>query len=119
MSELYINVKEEGWEERYKKRMKVGEEKEYKRGIEWIYKYYRGECEDKLWSYEGGAPLLKVMKERVEIKLEKREGYDKEEQKKYIMPKIEKKIEMKWSYKRYVWESSIEISPTPTPTHPR
>ena len=98
----------QGWCKRYKRRMKVLEVEEYKRGVEWIYKYYRGECEDKLWRYEGVAPLLKELKKEVEIERRESEGYKKEEQLEYVMPK-EEKIKLKWEYKRYVWESSIEI----------
>lgn len=118
MDEKYINVEDEGWEERYRKRMLDGCEikevvKNYLEGIEWTYNYYTEGCKDWLWEYKyKSAPLLLNIREHEEYKEQVRGPYTREEQLKYVLPKGEK-IKFNWAYKDYLWESSITILPPP------
>ena len=65
--EKYVNIEEKGWEKRYYRRIlkKESEEeikeicKEYLQGIEWVLKYYTGDCINWKWKYSYSyGPLL-------------------------------------------------------------
>jgi len=108
--EKYINVSEKGWERRYKEENK-SDASNYVKGIYWMYKYYKGECKDWRWKYEGSAPLIEEIIKALnepEENLE-RSPLSKEEQLKYVMNTDRKKYN--WSYKKYLWESHLEPMP--------
>ena len=108
--------------------------KNYVEGLEWVYKYYKGEKTDKKWKYEyNNVGLLKdieevivKMSEEEELIKEERKEYSEEAQMIYVMPcetlkgviegweevKGEERIEeleYEWSYSRYMWESKIKM----------
>ena len=113
MDEIYINAGEEGWEERYYRRVHGKEKKEniskkYIEGLEWCQKYYSEGCINWEWRYGySGAPLLRDIKcEKVCIR-DGSKSRSESEQLEYVMPKGEER-EMSWEYKRYNWESKVK-----------
>jgi len=123
VEEKYINVGEEGWEERYRRiqrcENKEEEIKKYMKMLEWVYKYYKGELkkEENKGEELKGALLLKDISEYKEEKEEEKEKeeykeeykeYSEEEQLLYIMPK-DCEYRIKMLHKRYLWESTIII----------
>jgi 5'-3' exoribonuclease 2 len=117
MDEKYINVGEEGWEERYYRRMFEKERSEeikkeisrnYQEMLTWVYKYYSEGCKNWEMKYNyRGVVLLKDIKILKNIKIEeKKESKSEEEQLKYIMPNG-KKYKVEWLYKRYDWEYDV------------
>lgn len=115
--EKYVNVFEEGWEARYRRinnnldaESTRQNAKEYLRGLKWVYNYYIGQPREE-WAYNGYlAPLLVDLVGIVPDVLDDKsveKFKTKEFQLEYIMPKIDPKIQLKWSYKRYIWESDI------------
>ena len=127
----YIKI-EEGWQQRYKKqfRQNGSEVAEWKEGIEWIVRYYRGLDYNKGWKYKNEyGPLLsemcKISKEKVEKK-EMKEWINAKVQLAYVLPlrshkllgeEIAKylkenhkelypnRIKYEWEYSRYEWEA--------------
>jgi 5'-3' exonuclease len=124
--------KEEGWEERYKKQLRLNgnEAAEYKEGLEWVLKYYSGKEIDKGWKYgKDYGPLLSELSEI--SKIEKKEKEEEEGwirakvQLAYVLPKeshkiigeetekylegykelYPKRIKYQWDYCRYLWEA--------------
>jgi len=115
--EKYINVGEEGWEERYYRRMfneerreeKIREiSKNYQEMLTWVYKYYSEGCKNWEMKYNyRGVVLLKDIEiiENIEIE-ENEESKTEEEQLKYIMPNG-KRYNLECLYKRYEWEYDV------------
>jgi 5'-3' exonuclease len=116
--EHYINPMEAKWEERYYKALFVGKvciEKvcaNYNEMLEWVYDYYTGECKDWRCKYESeSVVLLKDMKEGVKkcVKRE-RKALNVETQKKYVLAgEISGEVEIKWAYRRYLWEGQMVL----------
>jgi 5'-3' exonuclease len=76
--EKYVNIEEKGWEKRYYRRIlkKESEEeikeicKEYFQGIEWVLKYYTGECINWKWKYSYSyGPLLCDLQKYISLHL--------------------------------------------------
>ena len=126
-TEKYVNPFEEGWQERYRRingnvymESTQNNAYEYLLGLEWVYKYYKGE-ERNQWNYNGYlAPLLVDLSKSMQnfdFLKEKRpkEKYEtKEFQLNYVMPQDIEKTgvndnlhKLKWAYKRYIWEADI------------
>jgi 5'-3' exonuclease len=134
--EKYICPQEDGWENRYYKALfgivpsesTISEiERNYKSGLEWVYKYYTSEEVDMYWRYEYEyGPLMKDMKSKNEKReIGSKEVLSEKEQLMYVMPyenlylvgeKGEEKkekykelypqdYEFKWGYCRYFWEA--------------
>ena len=117
--EEYINPMEAKWEERYYKALFGGDvciEKicgNYYEMLEWVYDYYTGECKDWRCKYNSeSVVLLKDLKEGVKIGVKKeREVLNVETQKKYVLVGENcLEVEIKWAYKRYLWEGQMVLS---------
>jgi hypothetical protein len=121
-TEKYISPPNGGWESRYYKALLDNETPEkvslnYCEGLEWVLKYYSGDCPDWQWSYKYNyAPLLSDLSKSIpneEFKFIKKCGnpYTSEAQLNYVLYKdgnVEPKIE--WSYCRYFWEAHTVCS---------
>ena len=84
----------------------------YKEGLEWVYKYYKGECKEWGWKKESDCgPLLKevleVLEVEVEVKVKRKEAYEAKTQKAYVLPKENEKYKFEWIYSKYFWEGQV------------
>ena len=114
--ERYINRMSCGWESRYYKMLFARDVSlreisvNYLEGLEWVYKYYTGDCVDWRWRYRYNyAPLLEdckkwLPKEQKELCTEKREALSEKEALKYVMPPENVSGPFEWAYCRYFWE---------------
>ena len=115
--EKYINPMYCGWENRYYKMLFVGDDDvsdvcaNYIEGLEWVYKYYTGDCVDWKWRYKNNyAPLLvdcvKYLKSgrHVELCNKKNEALSEAEALKYVMPPDNPSGPFEWAFCRYFWE---------------
>jgi 5'-3' exonuclease len=128
--ERYIMCSKEGYEKRYRKRLKVeGCECNYLDGLEWVYNYYRGEGVDLRWKYNYDyGPLLgdvikHIHKEMKSRAIESSEPFTPLMQRMYVLPKgmlgeeLEKEIieyypkthEYTWAFCRYIWEGHPKL----------
>jgi len=114
-SERYINPLYRGWESRYYKMLFVVDVSDvcvnYIEGLEWVYKYYTGDCVDWKWRYkENYAPLLvdcvKYLKSGRYVKLceKKNEAFNEGEALKYVMPPENPSGPFEWAFCKYFWE---------------
>ena len=114
--ERYINGMSCGRESRYYK-MLFGVDVRlceisvnYVEGLEWVYKYYTGDCVDWRWRYRYNyAPLLVdckkwLPKEYKELCREKRGALSEKEALKYVMPPENVSGPFEWAFCRYFWE---------------
>jgi len=115
VSEKYINPLYSGWESRYYKMLFVGDVSDvcanYIEGLEWVYKYYTGDCVDWRWRYKHNyAPLLvdcvKYLKsgDYVELCDKKNEALSEAETLKYVMPPENPSGPFEWAFCKYFWE---------------
>ena len=114
--ERYINPLYRGWESRYYKMLfDVSDVSDvcvnYIEGLEWVYKYYTGDCVDWKWRYkENYAPLLvdcvKYLKSGRYVKLceKKNEAFNEGEALKYVMPPENPSGPFEWAFCKYFWE---------------
>jgi len=105
-----------GWESRYYKMLFARDVSlreisvNYVEGLEWVYKYYTGDCVDWRWRYRYNyAPLLVDCKkwlptEQKELCREKREALSEKEALKYVMPPENVSGPFEWAFCRYFWE---------------
>ena len=105
-----------GWESRYYKMLFARDVSlreisvNYVEGLEWVYKYYTGDCVDWRWRYRYNyAPLLVdckkwLPKEEKELCREKREALSEKEALKYVMPPENVSGPFEWAFCRYFWE---------------
>lgn len=146
--EKYICPDENGWEKRYYKNL-IGNDKNikdvcqnYLEGIEWVYKYYTGDCPDWKWKYNYNYPpllddLYKCIPhfdtEFMPLKVDNRPfspytqlAYVLPKKNLYLLPKkiqefllknyeelYPEKFEFKWAFCRYFWESHPVIPEIP------
>ena len=114
--EKYIDPLSCGWESRYYK-MLLGSARvcdicvNYVEGLEWVYKYYTGDCPDWRWKYRYNyAPLLKDCKnwidlyEKKELCNKKNEPLNEQEALKYVMPPEDVSGPFEWAFCKYFWE---------------
>lgn len=114
--EKYIDPLSCGWESRYYK-MLLGSARvcdicvNYVEGLEWVYKYYTGDCPDWRWKYRYNyAPLLKDCKnyidlyEKKELCNKKNEPLNEKEALKYVMPPEDVSGPFEWAFCKYFWE---------------
>ena len=115
--EKYIDPLSCGWESRYYKMLFARETslsdicKNYMEGLEWVYKYYTGECIDWRWKYKYNyAPLLVDCKnwldldEKKDLCSEKNEPLSEKEALKYVMPPEDVSGPFEWAFCKYFWE---------------
>ena len=119
--EKYICPTVPGWEARYYKSLLDGEmptavAANYLEGLEWVFKYYSGDCPDWQWTYRYNYPPLFSDLQRCvpenEIKLlgDCRSAFSAAEQLNYVLfteqgapPKIQ------WAFCRYFWEAHVDF----------
>ena len=119
--EKYINAGYSGWSDRYYKMLldveSVSDSElfdvcaNYIEGLEWVYKYYTGDCVDWRWRYKHNyAPLLvdcvKYLKSGryVELCDKKNEALSEAETLKYVMPPENPSGPFEWAFCKYFWE---------------
>jgi 5'-3' exonuclease len=114
--ERYIGMSSCGWESRYYKMLFARDVSlceisvNYLEGLEWVYKYYTGDCVDWRWRYRYNyAPLLVdckkwLPKEYKELCMEKSEALSEKEALKYVMPPENVSGPFEWAFCRYFWE---------------
>jgi 5'-3' exonuclease len=136
--ERYVCPKEPGWEWRYYNglfdspptpELQKGWCLNYLEGLEWTFKYYTGECPDWRWVYRNEyPPLLRDLQMNVPRAHNweyfprnkyKQNAHTSEEQLAYVMPPLSqsaeekgalvRRVEWKWSYCRYLWESQLVV----------
>lgn len=115
--EKYINPMYCGWEKRYYKKLFVRDVVlgdvcvNYIEGLEWVYKYYTGDCVDWKWRYKHNyAPLLidcvkwLPKESKMEMCPKKNEALSEPEALKYVMPPDNPSGPFEWAFCRYFWE---------------
>lgn len=102
--EEYINPREKGWEKRKKK--VLGEVVGYKKGMEWVYKYYT-QGTDEEWTYgDGGKGLIREILEDWDYDNRGKQEIDFSRSLDISEKDIEGK-EIKWAYCKYFWEAEM------------
>jgi 5'-3' exonuclease len=143
--EKYINPFEYGWESRYYDKLFEVDNTErrvnqigvnYLEGIEWVWKYYNGECHDWLWKYKYNYPpllndLMKVVPYfDTKFITNNRGPVTKEVQLSYVLPREKlyllnpmarnrllnrhgdlypSEYKYEWAYCKYFWEAHIDL----------
>lgn len=141
--EKYICPSEPLWEQRYYKALfhttdKRGISKNYLEGLEWVFRYYSGECPDWRWTYEHHyPPLLADLQYHCPINgailiPNCRRAFTPAVQLAYVLPKAQfgllpekmrhflqsnyseqysDNLEFQWAFCRYFWEAHIKFIP--------
>ena len=119
---------EKGWEVRYEMMNEV--ERKYKKRLEWMKRYNEGKAVKRVRVRSEMGPLMKMLKEEEEEGSSSSESeMDEKDQLVYVLPKDdkyllkevgidgvndciyteEKEKELKWTYKRRIWESKVKL----------
>jgi hypothetical protein len=119
---------ENGWEVRYDKMNEI--DRKYKARLEWMKRYNEGKAVKRVRARSEMGPLMKMLKEDEEEESSSSESeMDEKDQLVYVLPKEdkyllkevgidgvndciyteEKEKELKWTYKRRIWESKVKL----------
>jgi 5'-3' exonuclease len=142
--EKYICPSEKSWEDRYYKALLHMERKpkaictNYLEGLEWVFKYYSGDCPDWRWTYEYHyPPLLTDLQHYIPdfhttFISNYRPPFTPNVQLAYVLPLAQfvllpektrtfllskyrehysEKIEFQWAFCRYFWEAHVCFTP--------
>ena len=124
--EKYICPNEKMWEERYytvlfhKARNQENVKSiciNYLEGIEWVFKYYSGDCPDWRWAYNYHYPPLFVDLQHyipdfsTTFIPQFRPAFSSRVQLAYVLPSNTKDLEFKWAFCRYFWEAHVCFPP--------
>lgn len=142
--EKYICPTEKNWEERYYRSLFHTERKpkpvcnNYLEGLEWVFKYYSGDCPDWRWTYEYHYPPLLVDLQHyipdcdTTFISKSRPAFSPNVQLAYVLPIAQFELlpektrafltaqyidyykdeaEFKWAFCRYFWEAHVNFKP--------
>jgi hypothetical protein len=129
VEELEMRELEKGWEYRYEMMNEV--ERKYKARLEWMKRYNEGKAVKRVRVRSEMGPLMKMLKEErnSSSSSSSESEMDEKDQLVYVLPKEdkyllkevgiegvneciyteEKEKELKWTYKRRMWESKVKL----------